>query len=246
MGKFHGKKVIVTGAGSGIGKATAIRFADEGAHIACVDLHGGQDTASEIGSNAFALDCDIADAIAVESMITDAVAMMGGLDILCNIAGIGHFAWSHLEPPAEFNRILAVNLSGTFYTCRFALPHFLAAGGGVIVNTASTAGLIGEPWSAAYCASKGGVVMLTKALAYEYRDRNIRVVGIAPGGTNTNILNSFSNIPTGADYKLLTNLMTPIKNADPAEIAGAFAFVASDEGRFITGSILTIDGGIVC
>jgi len=246
MGKLDGKKAIITGAGSGIGKATAIRFAAEGARVACVDLRGAQDTVSQIGGDAFALDCNIADASAVESMVDSAVATMGGLDILCNIAGIGHFAWSHEEPPAEFDKILAVNLNGTFYTCRFALPHLLAGGGGVIVNTASTAGLIGQPWSAAYCASKGGVVMLTRALAYEYRDQNIRVVGIAPGGTNTNIISSFSSLPEGANYKLISKLMTPVKNADPSEIAGAFIFVASDDGRFITGSILTIDGGIVC
>ncbi len=246
MGKLDEKKVIITGAGSGIGKATAIRFAAEGAHVACIDLRGAQDTASEIGGRAFALECNIADSSAVETMVNSSVATMGGLDVLCNIAGIGHFAWSHQEPPAEFDKILAVNLSGTFYACRYALPHLLANGGGVIVNTASTAGLIGQPWSAAYCASKGGVVMLTRALAYEYRDKNIRVVGIAPGGTNTNIISSFSSIPEGADYKLIHKLMSPVKNADPSEIAGAFAYVASDEGRFITGSILTIDGGIVC
>lgn len=246
MTRFAGKKAIITGAGSGIGKATAARLASEGATVACVDLRGAQDTAKEIGGSSFALDCDVSDSSSVEAAINDAVAKLGGVDILCNIAGIGHFAWSHEEPPAQFDKIVAVNLNGTFYACRFALPHMLAAGGGVIVNTASTAGLIGQPWSAAYCASKGGVVQLTKALAYEYRDMNVRVCAIAPGGTNTNIVKSFTGVPEGANYKLLSKIMSPIENADPSEIAGAFAYVASNDARFMTGSILTIDGGIVC
>ena len=246
MSRFAGKKVIVTGSGSGIGKATAIKMAGEGATVACVDLRGAEDTAKEIGGSSFALDCNIADSSSVETMMSDAVSKLGGLDVLCNIAGIGHFAWSHEEPPSEFDKIVAVNLNGTFYACRFALPHMLAAGGGVIVNTASTAGLIGQPWSAAYCASKGGVVQLTKALAYEYRDKNIRVCAVAPGGTNTNIVKSFMGVPEGADYKLLSKIMSPVENADPSEIAGAFAYIASNDARFMTGSILTIDGGIVC
>ena len=246
MTRFAGKKAIVTGAGSGIGKATASRLASEGATVACLDLRGAQDTATEIGGAAFALDCDVSDSSSVEKTINEAVSKLGGVDVLCNIAGIGHFAWSHEEPPAQFDKIVAVNLNGTFYACRFALPHMLAAGSGVIVNTASTAGLIGQPWSAAYCASKGGVVQLTKALAYEYRDQNIRVCAIAPGGTNTNIVKSFTGVPEGANYKLLSKIMSPLENADPSEIAGAFAYVASNDARFMTGSILTIDGGIVC
>ena len=164
--------------------------------------------------------------------------------MVCNIAGIGHFRNSHEETPEDFDRIVGVNLHGTFHVARYALPHLLAAGGGVIINTASTAGLIGQPWSAAYCASKGGVVMLTKALATEYRGRNIRVNAIAPGGTKTNILDSFSTYPEGADLRQLIKVMSPMEMAEPAEIAALFAFIASDEARYMTGSIVSIDGGI--
>jgi NAD(P)-dependent dehydrogenase (short-subunit alcohol dehydrogenase family) len=241
--RFEGSRVLVTGAGSGIGKATAERFAAEGATVACVDLRGHDDTAAALGAKAHAFACDVSDAASVSATVDAAVAALGGLDIVCNIAGIGHFAWSHEEPPADFDKIVAVNLNGTFYMCRYTLPHLLGSGG-VIVNTASTAGLIGQPWSAAYCASKGGVVMLTKALAYEYRGKGVRVNAVAPGGTNTNIIGSFMNLPEGADFKMLSKIMTPMDNAEPSEIAATFAFIASPEARYMTGAIVSVDGGI--
>ncbi|NDE81483.1 MAG: SDR family oxidoreductase, partial [Actinobacteria bacterium] len=173
------------------------------------------------------------------------------LDVVCNIAGIGHFANSHEETPEWFDRIVSVNLNGTFYVSRYALPHLLKTHqqtgiDGVIVNTASTSGLMGAPWSAAYCASKGGVVNLTRALAYEYRGKGVRVNAIAPGGTNTNIVTSFMNLPEGADYKLMGKIMTPMDQAEPDEMANLFAFIASNEGRYMTGSIVVLDGGITC
>jgi NAD(P)-dependent dehydrogenase (short-subunit alcohol dehydrogenase family) len=243
MNRFAGSRVLVTGAGSGIGRATAERFAAEGAQVACLDLRGHEETAASIGAAAHPVPCDVSSAAAVEAAVGAAVAALGGLDVVCNIAGIGHFAASHEEPPEDFDKIVAVNLNGTFYVCRYTLPHLLE-NGGVIVNTASTAGLIGQPWSAAYCASKGGVVMLTKALAYEYRGKGVRVNAVAPGGTNTNIINSFTNLPEGADFKMLSKIMTPMKNAEPSEIAATFAFIASEEARYMTGAVVSVDGGI--
>ena len=252
--RLKGKRVFITGAGSGIGRATAVRFAAEGASLAIADLRGAKETAAAItqaGGKAVAYDLDVTDATAVHKIVDKAAKALGGLDIVCNIAGIGHFANSHEETPEWFDRIVSVNLNGTFYVSRYALPHLLkshAESGvdGVIVNTASTSGLMGAPWSAAYCASKGGVVNLTRALAYEYRGKGVRVNAIAPGGTNTNIVTSFMNLPEGADYKLMGKIMTPMDQAEPDEMANLFAFVASNEGRYMTGSIVVLDGGITC
>lgn len=257
--RLKGKRVFITGAGSGIGRATALRFAAEGAHLAIADLRGAKEVAAEIaasaatksGATVVAYDLDVTDAIAVQKTVDKAAKALGGLDVVCNIAGIGHFANSHEETPEWFDRIVSVNLNGTFYVSRFALPHLLkshAATGvdGVIVNTASTSGLMGAPWSAAYCASKGGVVNLTRALAYEYRGKGVRVNAIAPGGTNTNIVTSFMNLPADADYKLMGKIMTPMEQAEPDEMANLFAYIASDEGRYMTGSIVVLDGGITC
>ena len=248
MDRFVDKRIVVTGTASGIGKATAERLAAEGGNVVCIDLsaEGAASTAAVItaaGGRAASMACDVSSAAAVEATVAAAAEHLGGIDIVCNIAGIGHFAHTHEETPEWFDRIVGVNLNGTFLMCRFALPHLLATGNGVIVNTASTAGLIGQPWSAAYCASKGGVVLLTKALATEYKGKGVRANAIAPGGTNTNILGSFGP-PKGADWKELTKIMTPMPNAEPSEIAGAFAYVASDEARYMTGAIVNIDGGI--
>ena len=116
--------------------------------------------------------------------------------MVCNIAGIGTFAWTHEMPIETWNRIIGVNLTGTFLMCKATIPHLLD-GGGVIVNTASTAGLYGQPWSAAYCGSKGGVVLMTKALAYEYEETPLRVNAVAPGGVETPIQKDFYDVPGG-------------------------------------------------
>ena len=145
MNRFEGSCVLVTGAGSGIGRATAQRFAAEGAKVACLDLRDHDETAAAIGAAARPFECDVSDVKAVAAVVEAVVESLGGLDVVCNIAGIGHFRHSHEETPEDFSRIVGVNLNGTFHIIRYALPHLLAAGGGVIINTASTAGLIGQP-----------------------------------------------------------------------------------------------------
>jgi meso-butanediol dehydrogenase/(S,S)-butanediol dehydrogenase/diacetyl reductase len=170
---------------------------------------------------------------------------LGPCAIAANVAGIGWFAHTHQEDPERFARAIAVNLTGTFHVCRAVLPSMVERGAGVIVNTASNAGLVGSPWSAAYGASKGGVVQLTRSLATEYLGQGIRVNAVAPGGVHTDIHNSFMP-PEGADLRRLRKIMGPLPMAEPEELAGLFAFVASDEARYMTGSIVTMDGGLTC
>jgi NAD(P)-dependent dehydrogenase (short-subunit alcohol dehydrogenase family) len=167
---------------------------------------------------------------------------LGPITNLCNIAGIGGFAHTPEQSLSGWDKIIAVNLTGTFLMCRAVIPQMLEHGG-AIVNTVSTAGVIGQPYSAAYCASKGGVKMLTKALAVEYMGRGIRVNGVAPGGVDTPIIHNFGP-PPDADMKLIQRLMTPIGFAYPHEIAGAFAYLGSHEADYVTGAILSIDGAI--
>jgi len=240
--RYRNLRVVVTGAASGIGKAVAARVEAEGGEVVSLDL------ATEGIETGTPMACDVADAGAVEATVATAVERLGGLDVVFNIAGVGHFCNSHEEPPERFARIVAVNLTGTFHVCRYALPHLLGnEAGGAIVNTASTAGLIGQPWSAGYCASKGGVVMLTKALAYEYRDRGVRVNAVAPGGVETPIAGAFAEtFPPDANLALIDRIMSPMGMMAPAEVANAFAFAGSPEARYMIGSIIAFDGGVIC
>jgi NAD(P)-dependent dehydrogenase (short-subunit alcohol dehydrogenase family) len=250
-GRYKGRVAIVTGAGSGIGRATARRLAAEGAAVACLDLAEDaikavaaeiNEEAADAGGSAIALRCDVTDETAVADAVAQSKTELGEVTNLCNIAGIGGFAHTPDQSLSGWDKIIAVNLTGTFLLCREVLPGMIEHGG-AIVNTVSTAGVIGQPYSAAYCASKGGVKMLTKALAVEYMARGVRVNGVAPGGVDTPIIHNFGP-PEDADFKLIERLMTPIGFAYPHEIAGAFAYLGSHEADYITGAILSIDGAI--
>ncbi len=246
--RFQGKVAVVTGAGSGLGRATAERIAAEGGRVACLDIaaEAAEETASGIraaGGAARPYAVDVSDPASVRAAVSAAAAELGRPDVLVNCAGIGKFANSHEMPFEEWQRILAVNLTGSFLMAQACLPYLLE-GGGNIVNIASNAGLMGQAYSAAYCASKGGVIQLTRALAEEYLRRGVRVNAVAPGGIATPLQDAFRELPPGADARLLQKVMTPLGNAEPAEVAALIAFVASDEGRYMTGSIVTIDGGL--
>jgi NAD(P)-dependent dehydrogenase (short-subunit alcohol dehydrogenase family) len=245
--RHEGTRAIVTGAGSGIGHATAMRLAAEGAHVACLDVKGHDDTAAEIvatGGHAWGYECDVTDADAVARSVDLAFSELGGLGVVCNVAGIGNFYRTETLDPAVFDRIIAVNLRGTFLVCRYALPHMLEAGGGVIVNTTSVSGIVGNPWNAAYAASKGGVLMLTKALAAEYKHRGIRVNGVAPGMVATDLSAGFSDFFAREEIDMAEfGRGQPVRAADPAEIAAAFAFIASADAGYMSGAIMVLDAG---
>jgi NAD(P)-dependent dehydrogenase (short-subunit alcohol dehydrogenase family) len=246
MARFEGKTALVTGAASGIGRATALRLAREGAHVCCSDVQDEalEETVKSIaqgGGRAFAVHCDVADEAEVADLLRLGLAQLDRLDVLCNIAGILRFDHTHELSLEDWNRILSVNLTGTFLVTRAALPHLVEARG-VIVNMASTAGLSASPWTAAYSASKGGVIALSATLAVEYGRQGVRVNTVCPGGIETPIHASF-HIPEGADPKLLRRTM-PFRGMEkPEAVADVIAFLASDEARHIHGVALAIDGG---
>ncbi|HEX7095484.1 MAG TPA: SDR family oxidoreductase [Acidimicrobiales bacterium] len=247
MDRFEGKVALITGAASGIGRATAIRLGSEGAAVACVDraAEGAEATAAtirEAGSKAIAITCDVLDLDQIRSAVARTVEELGRLDVLCNIAGVGHFAKDEEETPEGWNRIIGVNLSGTYFMSQAALPHLIATKGN-IVNCTSTAGLFAQPWSSAYSASKGGVIALTQTMAITHGQAGVRVNAVAPGGVNTPIAEQFP-MPEGVDPNLMTRIMPFVRMGEPDELAAAFAFLASDEASYITGIILRVDGGM--
>jgi NAD(P)-dependent dehydrogenase (short-subunit alcohol dehydrogenase family) len=224
-----------------------LRIGEEGGAVACVDIdgEGAEKTAATIrdaGGRAWAARCDVADEDSVRDTVAGVVAELGPPDVLCNVAGIGRFQHSTEAPLADWNRILGVNLTGPFLMSRETLPHLLERGGN-IVNVASSAGLMAQMYSAAYCASKGGLIMLTKALSAEYVKRGVRVNVIAPGGMDTPLIESFG-FPEGASIKDFAKITSPLGYAAPEDVANAVVFVASDEAKFMTGSVVSVDGGI--
>jgi NAD(P)-dependent dehydrogenase (short-subunit alcohol dehydrogenase family) len=249
MHRLEGRRALVTGAASGIGRATAIRLAEEGARLFCADIavDAAKETAEQIrsaGGEAASGVVDVAELASCEACVDAAVGALGGLDVLCNVAGIlrpGHT--TELEA-SLFDLTVAINLSGTFYMCRSALPHLLD-GGGAIVNMASAAALQGVPYNAAYCASKAGVVGLTQSLAAEYARRGVRVNCVCPGGVMTPMTQAGFAVE-GMDVGLMARtapLMPRI--GTPEEIAALVAYLASDEAAYMTGEAVRIDGGQV-
>ncbi len=246
--RFEGKVVVVTGAGSGIGRAMANAFSSEGARVVAADLNRAtaEETAGGL-ENAFAARVDVSDATSVASLIADTQVHHGRLDVLCNNAGIGSSKTIVDCEPDEWDRLFAVNVRGVYLGCKFAIPLMIAQGGGAIVNTASVAGLVGLPNRAAYCASKGAVVTLTKQIAVEYVSQGIRCNCICPGTVDTpwveRLLQESGN-PQALRAELVARQpMGRLGNAP--EVAQAALYLASDDAAFVTGTALVIDGGLM-
>lgn len=243
--QFQGKTIIVTGAASGIGKATAERFAAEGGRVVLADRDpdGLSAVAEQLGSGVVIEQFDVADPAHCARVVARAVEVTGRLDVLCNIAGILRLAPLDSFSAEDWNRIIQVNLSGAFFMCQAAMPHLIATKG-TIVNLSSAAGLIGVPFNAPYVASKHGVVGLTKALALEFATAGVRINAVCPTGVRTAML-SAPPAP-GVDFAMLARSAPWLDGGElcePSDIADAVAFLASNQARRITGIALPVDGG---
>lgn len=248
--RFEGKVAVVTGASLGIGEATAIAFVREGARVAIVDIDQaqGEATAQEAqshGGEALFISTDVSKPPAVSTMVDQVMARWGRLDILVNNAGIYMQGDVTDTSAAEWERILAVNLTGPFLCTKYAIPAMLESGGGVIVNIGSEAGLVGIKNQVAYNVSKGGVIMLTRSCAVDLAERGIRVNSVCPGTTNTPLVQEAVNrAPDPAKARRELEEVRPLNRlGTPEEIASAVLYLASDEAGYATGSVFSIDGG---
>lgn len=247
MQRFNNKVAFVTGAASGIGLATVKRLAEEGANVFACDINEQllQQELQGITTDGNSVVCktlDVSDTKACQLTIEEAVSTFGQLDILCNVAGIIFFAHYTEMKQQQWDKIIAINLTAVAVLSQAAMPHLLKTTGN-IVNVASIASLTGLAYNAAYCASKGGVLMLTKALAVEYAEKSIRINAICPGGVNTPLAQGIS-LPEDANMELFGRALPLLPMvAEPADIASGIAYLASDEARFITGTEFVVDGG---
>jgi NAD(P)-dependent dehydrogenase (short-subunit alcohol dehydrogenase family) len=255
--RFTDRRIIVTGAGSGIGAATVARLLEEDGTVVAYDVSSGGLAATAAaadeagtGKRLTTAVLDVSSETSVTEAVDVAVAELGGLDVLVNAAAIQRCAHTHEHTLADWNDTLAINLTGTFLMIRQALPALLESGHGVVVNFTSTAASFAHPYMAAYAASKGGVLALTHALALEYSKQGLRAVNIQPGGVATALaMSTLDKMPAGYDLGLWAK-QTPLLSGpdgnvlgEPSAVAAVIAMAASDDGRFITGTEIRVDGG---
>ena len=246
--RLAGKVCIVTGAGSGIGRASAIRFAEEGARVTCVDVNeeAVRSTATEIGEGAFATAADVSDDAQVRAYTDGTVERWGKLEVVFNNAGVNLPTVFHEATDELIQRTLDVNVKGPIFGSRAAIPHMLEGGGGSIINTSSVNGLVAEPYLSIYAASKGAIVMLSKGIALDYAKRNIRCNAICPGWVDTPINYAHAEMLGGLDkvYASIDSFQPIGRPGEPREIANVALFLASDEASFVTGSVVVADGAM--
>jgi NAD(P)-dependent dehydrogenase (short-subunit alcohol dehydrogenase family) len=244
--RFRDKTVLVTGAGGGIGKSCALRFASEGGRVFCIDLDEARlaATVGEIataGGEATGYRCDIASESDVRGCIRACLDAYGSLYALVNMAGILRFDDTGQLELASWQRVIDVNLTGTMLMCRAALPHLIETRGS-IVNAASTAALSGLPCGLAYSASKGGVLAMTRSIAVEYARRGVRANCVCPGDIKTGMTDNVS-FPDSMDWDLLPRIMSLTGAREPEVMTGVVAMLASEDGIHITGEDIRVDGG---
>lgn len=249
MSRFQDKVVLITGAASGIGRASAERIASEGGTIACVDLNAEslQETVNSIrqaGGHADAFICDITDEQAVNNTVAAVIEKYGKLNALCNVAGILRFDHTHELDMTDFERVMQVNCYGVVMMCKSAIPHLLKSKG-FIVNMASSAALGAHAWTTAYSASKGAVLALTKAIANEYSLQGLNCNAICPGGIATPMVSN-TKLPENIDMRILSKAALPNHYfAPPSDVASAVAFLACEDANFINGDHIRVDGGLL-
>jgi NAD(P)-dependent dehydrogenase (short-subunit alcohol dehydrogenase family) len=249
--RLEGRAALVTGAGSGIGRASAIRLAEDGAAVVCVDINGeaAQATADTIvsdGGRAMGRAADVSSREACHGAVDHCVSEFGAIDVLVNCAGVNLPGVFHEASDDIIDRTLAVNVKGTLYLCQLAIPHMLANGRGSIINIGSVNSIVSEPFLAIYSASKGAILMLSKGIALDYAKRGIRCNCICPGWVDTPINYAHADMMGGLDkiYASIDSFQPIGRPGAPEEIASVVSFLASDDASFITGSALVADGGM--
>jgi NAD(P)-dependent dehydrogenase (short-subunit alcohol dehydrogenase family) len=248
--KLQDRVAVITGAGSGIGQAMALLFAKQGARVVAADVNGAAAEATtamitDAGGTATPFTVDVIEPQQVQAMIEQARSAYGRIDLLCNNAGIGSTTDVVACEPDEWDRVMTVNVKSVYLGCKYAVPHMIEQGGGVIINTASVAGMVGIVKRAAYCASKGAVIALTRQVAIEYVGQNIRVNCLCPGTVDSPwVERLLQQTDDRAAARQALEARQPMgRLGTPQEVAAAALYLASDDAAFITGTGLVIDGG---
>jgi NAD(P)-dependent dehydrogenase (short-subunit alcohol dehydrogenase family) len=241
---LKGRSAIITGAGGGIGRAIAVVFAQAGAKVACVDsnLRNAEESVKQAGQGAIAIGCDVSSETETQAAVERAAKAFGSLHILVNGAAMSDPTATVLDLDlAAWNKVLATNLGGAFLMSRWTIPHMMKAGGGSIIHIASQLGTVGTTGRVAYCATKGALITMAKAMAADHAAQNIRVNTLSPGGVETDRMLRFGSMEKAREVLGAKHLMQRL--GKPAEIAAAALFLASDASSFMTGSDLRVDGG---